>query len=86
MFLEKYKQFSKKGSENETIFRIKKLDGSSWPLCSRVLVQKIRTTMLLQGNGDIPTCSFSQHLNLVNMDGGWRKINTKLNGSKDKLV
>ena len=29
MFLKKYKQFSKKGSENETIFKINKLDGSS---------------------------------------------------------
>ena len=29
MFLEKYKQFSKKGRENEAILKIKKLDGSS---------------------------------------------------------
>ena len=27
----KYNQFRKKGSENEIILKIKKLDGSSWP-------------------------------------------------------
>ena len=84
MFLDKYKQFSKKGSENETILRIKKLDGSSWPPCSRVLVQKIKRTMFVSDDGDVPTCSFSQHLNLANMDGGWKIINTILNGSKEQ--
>ena len=47
MFLEKYKQFSKKGSENETVLKIKKLDGSSWPPCSRLLVQKIKRTLFV---------------------------------------
>ena len=47
VFLEKYKQFSKKGSKNETILKIKKLDGSSWPPCSRVLVEKIKRTMFV---------------------------------------
>ena len=42
MFLEKYKQFSIKGNKNETILKIKKLDGSSWPPCSKVLVQKTK--------------------------------------------
>ena len=46
MFLQKYKQFIKKGTENETILKIRKLDGSSWPPCSKVLVQKIKRTML----------------------------------------
>ena len=41
MFLKKYKQFSEKGSKNETILKIKNLDGSSWPPWSRVFVQKI---------------------------------------------
>ena len=47
MFLEKCKQFSKKGSENETILKIKKLNGSSWPPCSKVLVQKIKRTIFV---------------------------------------
>ena len=41
---------------------------------------------LLQDDGDVPTCIFSQHLNLVNIDGDWGIINTKLNGSRDKLT
>ena len=47
MFLEKYKQFSKKRSENETVLKINILDGSSWSPCSRVLIEKIKRTMFV---------------------------------------
>ena len=47
MFLEKCKQFSKKGSENETVLKIKKLNGSSRPPFSNVLVQKMKRTMFV---------------------------------------
>ena len=47
MLLEKYKQFSKKGSENDTVLKIKKLESSFWPTCSKVLVQKIKRTMFV---------------------------------------
>ena len=50
MLLEKYEQFNKNGRENETILKIKKLDGSSWPL-SPGLVQKTKKLCLLQDDG-----------------------------------
>ena len=34
----------------------------------------------MQDDGDVPPCNFSQYLNLANMDGGWRIINSILDG------
>ena len=47
MLLAKHKQLRKKGSENETILKIKKPDGSSWLPCSRVFVQRIKRIMFV---------------------------------------
>ena len=75
MFLEKYKQLSKKSSENETTLKIKKLDGSSWPLCSRVLVQEIKRTMFVARRW---TCSYMQFQPTPETcEHGWRLENNK---------
>ena len=75
MFAEKYKQFAKKGSENETIFKIKKLDGSSWPPCSRVLVEKIKRTMFVARRW---RCSYMQFQPTSEpCEHGWRLENNK---------
>ena len=59
MFLEKYKQFSKKSSYNETVLKRKKLNGSSWPPWSKVLVQKIKRNMFVARRW---RCSFMDFL------------------------
>ena len=41
MFLQKYKQFSKKATKNEKILKIRKLDGSSWPPCSKAFLASL---------------------------------------------
>ena len=75
IFLEKYKQFSKKGSKNETILKIKKLDGSSWPPCSRVLVEKIKRTMFVARRW---RCSYMQFQPTSEpCEHGWRLENNK---------
>ena len=75
MFLKKYKQFSKKGSENETIFKINKLDGSSWPPCSRVFIQKIERTMIFVKRW---RCSYMQFQpSSEPCEHGWRFQNNK---------
>ena len=85
MFLEKCNHFSKKGSKNENSENTGNQDGSSLPT-PEYWCRKQEELCLLQDNRDVPTCSFRQYLSLINMDGGWRKINTKLNGLKDKLA
>ena len=75
MFLEKYKQFSKKGSKKETILKIKKLDGSLWPPCSRVLVQEMKTTMFVGRRG---RCSYMEFQPTSEpCEHGWRLENNK---------
>ena len=74
-FLEKYKQFSKKSSKNETILKIKKLYGSSLPPCTRVLVQKIKRTMLFARQW---RCSCIQFLPTSEpYEYGWKLENNK---------
>ena len=75
MFLEKHRQFSKKGSENETILKIKNLGGSSWPPCSRVLVEKIKRTMFVARR---LRCSYMQFQPTSEpCEHGWRLENNK---------
>ena len=75
MFLEKYKQFSKKGRENEAILKIKKLDGSSWPPCSRVFVEKIKRITFVARRW---RCSFMQFQPTSEpCEHGWRLENNK---------
>ena len=69
------KQFNRKSAENETVLKIKKLDGSSWPLCSRVLVQKIKKTMFVARRC---RCSYIQFQPMSgSCEHGWRLENTK---------
>ena len=86
MFVEKYKQFSKKGGKKETVLKIKKLGGTSCPPWYMVFAQKIKRTLLVARRWKCSYMQFQPHRNLVNMDGGWKIINIKLNVSKDKLA
>ena len=75
IFLEKYKQLSKKGSKNETISKRKKLDGSSGPPCSRVLVEKIKRAMFVARRW---RCSYMQFQPTSEpSEHGWRLENNK---------
>ena len=75
IFLEKYKQFGKKGSENETILKIKKLDSSFWPTCSKVLIQKIKRAMFVARRW---RCSYMQFQPTSEpCEHGWRLENNK---------
>ena len=75
MHLEKHKQFSKKGSENERILKIKKLDGSSLPLRSREMVQKIKRTMLVARRWRFSYMQFQPTSELC--EYGWKLENNK---------
>ena len=75
MFLQKYKQFSKKATKNEKILKIRKLDGSSWPPCSKVLVQKTKRTMFVVRRW---TCFYMQlQPTSEPCEHGWRLENNK---------
>ena len=75
----------KKGRKNETILKIKKFDGSSQPPCFWVMTKEIKGTMCVARRWGCfykqfqPTFEFCEY-------GGQKPINTKLNGSKDKLA
>ena len=71
----KGKQFSKRGNENETTLKIKKSDGSSWPPCSRVLLQKIKRTRFVARRW---RCSYMQFQPTSEpCEHGWRLENNK---------
>ena len=75
MFWGKYIIVSKKGSENDTTLKIKKLGGSSWPPCSRILVQKIKRTMFAARQWRCSCIEFQRTSKPC--EYGWRLENNK---------
>ena len=62
MFLKKWKQLRKKGSENETILKKRKSESSFWPPYCRVLVQKIKKLRLFQYAPTSEPCEYGLRL------------------------